>query len=191
MQVASGNRISRAPSPGTFRTFYFGQFWECKIVKDAPDRSGNGTSFRIFVPPNSVRFRFSLNVGNSGRGMATTFCTRPSLKQQPSNQKQQDNIKPHFESSQWLDRHGFLSSKFDTHICVRPDIWFSQLVCPQSQSMMRPRTSSDILRESGNNLPNFTQRGNQGMRKPLGRADGTEQLETLVCGLQQKNIRNF
>ena len=96
VQVARGNRISRAPSPGTFRTFIFRQFWERKIVKNAPHRSGNGTLFRIFVPPNSVRFRFFVpnvsvwNVGNSGRGMATTFCTRPSLKQQPSNQKQQD-----------------------------------------------------------------------------------------------------
>ena len=68
-------------------------------------------------------------LGILAAGMATTFCTRPSLKQQPSNQKKQDNIKPHFEPSHWLDRHGFLSSKFDTHICVRPDIWFSQLVC--------------------------------------------------------------
>ena len=52
---------------------------------------------------------------------------------------------------------------------------------------MRPRTPIDILRESGNILPSFMQRGNQGMRKPLGRVDGTEQLETLVCRLQQKN----
>ena len=51
--------------------------------------------------------------------------------------------------------------------------------------MMHPRTPSDISRESGSNLPNLMQRGNQGMRKPLGRVDGTEQLETLVCGLQQ------
>ena len=58
MQVARGNWISRAPSPGTFRTFIFRQFWECKIVKNAPHRSGNGILFRIFVPPNSVRFRF-------------------------------------------------------------------------------------------------------------------------------------
>ena len=51
---------------------------------------------------------------------------------------------------------------------------------------MRPRTPSDISRESGSNLPNFMQKGNQGMRKPLGSVDGTEQLQTLVCGLQQK-----
>ena len=30
------------------------------------------------------------------------------------------------------------------------------------------------------------------MRRPLGRVDETEQLETLVCGLlQKKHIRNF
>ena len=31
--VASGNWISKTPSPGTFCTFIFRQFWECKIVK--------------------------------------------------------------------------------------------------------------------------------------------------------------
>ena len=53
---------------------------------------------------------------------------------------------------------------------------------------MRPRTPSDILREPGNDLFNSMQKGNQGMRKPRGRVDGTEQLETRICGLQQKEL---
>ena len=53
--VANGNWISRAPSPGTFRTSIFRQFWECKIAKTAPHHCGNGT----FVPNfRSSKFRF-------------------------------------------------------------------------------------------------------------------------------------
>ena len=54
VQVARGNRISRAPSPGTSVRLFFGQFWEREIVKNAPHRSGNGTLFRIF---RSSKFR--------------------------------------------------------------------------------------------------------------------------------------
>ena len=157
--------------------------------KCPPHRSGNGTLFRIFVPPNSVRFCFFVpnvsvwNVGNSGRAMAATFCTRPSLKQQPSNQKQQNKhsttlLVVTLARQPWVSvleiwnthlRHtGYLVLTAGLHIIA---------------ITMRPRTPSDNSRESGSNLPNFMQKDNQGMRKRLGRVDGTEQLETLVCGL--------
>ena len=100
VQVARGNRISRAPSPRTFRTFIFRQFWECKIVKNA-SRTAAGTALCsefsfLQIPYNSV---FSFQTFPCEKlGIPAAACTRPSLKQQPSNDKQQDNIKHHTSS---------------------------------------------------------------------------------------------
>ena len=102
VQAADGNRISKIQSFGTFRTFVFSAIpgmHDCEKCPKAQQerhfvpnfRSSKFRTIPFFVPSVSV-----CNVRNSGRGTVTTLCVRPSLKQQSSNQKQQDNTKPRF-----------------------------------------------------------------------------------------------